>query len=113
MDNKNLTEIVQKEIEEKIGNTAILLGYFEHQVDLLTQVVKDLSAVVDTSSLSAEAQDRLNKIGEVLAFSSVDFANITSPLENYKIPMAVDTKKNLRTIQAQYLLAKLKEEGKI
>lgn len=109
---KNLQEIVLTELEKRIGNTAIILGYFEHQVDILTQVVKDLASLVDVSKLPEDAKERIEALNTLLEYSSVDFDNIDSPFENYKVPKAVEMKKVIRTIQEQYLTAKMRE-GKL
>lgn len=109
---KDLSAIVQKELEKRVGNIAVVLGYFEHQVDILTQVVKDLSALVDTSQLPDDAKARIDSLNTLLQYSSVDFDNINSPFENYKIPKAVEMKQIIRAIQLQYLNAKSRE-GKL
>lgn len=103
---KRPEELVREQITQEIGNESIVLGYFEHQVDLLMQVVKDLAGAVDTEQLSEDAKQRLGMVDQLLAHTSVDLAHLDSPYQAYKIPKAIETKKRLRTIQAQYLTVK-------
>ena len=107
----DLQDVVQRKIEDRIGKVPVLLGYLEHQVDLIGTVVVGLSEVVDQTALTDELKARIDELKAILQHSSVDFANLQSPYENYKIPVAISSKKEIRAIQRQYLSKKLEEEG--
>lgn len=103
---KKLELLVEEVIERQVGNTAIILGYFEHQVDLLAKITKELSELVDQEKMSEDLKGRLATLDSLLEQSSVNFENIDSPLESYKLPGAVDKKRIMRDIQNRYLTAK-------
>jgi hypothetical protein len=101
-----LENIVEEVMQRQVGNTAILLGYLEHQVDLLSKLVQDLAEIVDTTKITPEVQERLDKLGEVMTNSSIDFDNLEDPMQSYKLPGTVATKGKLRDVQLRYLQAK-------
>jgi hypothetical protein len=109
MDTKEKKRELRKVAEAMFPEPIIIIGYIEHYIDLMGKVIEDLSSVVDTSQLSPEQQERLNKLKEFLQYSSVDFNNISDPLESYKLPSALQLKADTRNIQRRYLEAQLRE----
>lgn len=107
----NLAKIAEKKIEEQVGTTAQILGYMEHQIDLVSQLVKDIAETIPAENRTPEMEERLTHLSALLEKTSVDFENIASPFETYKLPKAVKVKGAIRNIQKQYLKAKLREEG--
>lgn len=105
---KRLEKLVEEIMIRQAGNIPILLGYLEHQLDLLSALVKDLSEIVDQTKITPEIQERLNHLNQILAQSSINFDNLSHPMESYKLPGVVDKKRILRNIQARYLDAKLR-----
>jgi hypothetical protein len=97
-------EIAQKKFEE-LGPPVIIFGYMAHLIDLQAQLIKDLSGAVDETKLSDAAKARLSMLDNVLAASSIDFANIDKPEESYKIPDAIKMKKNANLLMINYLTA--------
>lgn len=95
--------------KDMLPDPIIIIGYLEHQIDLMAKVISDLLPLVDTASLSPDAQTRIEKLNEILTHSSVDFNNINSPLESYKIPTTVQLKGDTREVQKRYLNTQVKE----
>jgi hypothetical protein len=92
--------------KEKLPDPIIVIGYLEHQLDLIGMLLVDLA---EGSTLSAEAQDRLDRLKTLLQYSSINFANITSVYESYKLPNAEVLKQETRKVQKQYLTAQIRE----
>lgn len=108
---EKLAQLAEQEILDRVGNVVVLLGYFEHQVDLQAKIIKGISEAVQASGveLPVEVTTLLAENDKLLEVSSIDFKNITSQLESYKLPKAVQTKSQIRDIQGIYLQAKLRE----
>jgi hypothetical protein len=85
----------------------IVIGYLEHQLDLIAQLLIDLAE--KSEPLAPEAEDRLQKLKALLQYSSIDFAHITSVYESYKLPNAEALKQETRKVQKQYLTAQIRE----
>lgn len=105
---EELQDVAQKKYEE-LGAPVILTAYLTHIIDLQAQLIKDLAGAVDQTKLDQVAKDRLTLLDQVAAASSIDFANITSPLENYKIPGAVDIKTKANILMDEYIQALARE----
>jgi hypothetical protein len=97
---------LQQVAREHLPDPIIIIGYMEHQLDLIGQLVVDIAEGVQ---LSPEATDRLELLKQVVAYASVDFANISHQFQSYKIPKAVELKQHTRNIQGRYLQAQLRE----
>jgi len=82
----------------------ITLAYVEHQMDLMSQLLVDLSEGV---SLSVPAQQRVEMLKSILKHSSINFNNLTHQLESYKIPKTVEYKAETRVVGERYLKAQL------
>jgi hypothetical protein len=100
----------KKELEdiakEMLPDPIIVIGYLEHQLDLTAQLIVDLA---DSITLTPEAQERLDKLKSLLQHSSINFLDMESPLEAYKIPNAVALKQQTRKVQEKYLKAQIRE----
>lgn len=105
---EQLQKVAQKKYDE-LGAPVIVTAYLTHIIDLQTQLIKDLAGAVDQTKLSTAAQDRLALLDQVAAATSIDFANITSPLENYKIPGAVQIKEKSNVLMKEYIEALARE----
>lgn len=102
---QELRSIANNQLQDPV----IIIGYLEHQVDLLGKLVLDLAQVVDQTKITPEVAGRLTALNGLMAHSSVDFENITDPLQAYKLPTCIGVKSYTRRIQDQYLRAKLRE----
>lgn len=102
----------KQELEEILGkalpNPLIVLAYMEHQVDLASQLIVDIAEATGVT-LSAEAENRLSLLKDLLAQSSIDFANITDQLQAYKIPNAAALKGLIHRVEDKYLQAQIRE----
>lgn len=103
----NKKEELREIAKSMLPDSIIVIGYLEHQLDLIGRLVLDLFA--NQTSLSADVQSRLNDLNQLLQYSSIDFSNITSQLESYKIPNATALKEETRKIQKKYLDAQIRE----
>lgn len=102
---KELQEIAK----DKLPDPIIIIGYLEHQLDLMVKVVSDLASVVDTSTMTQDQKDRLLLVEDFLQQSSVDFDDLSNPLQSYKLPKAKELKIYTRDIQKRYLMKQQKE----
>lgn len=103
MAEKNPRELVVEELEKAIGNWTVLVAYLEHQVDLQGHIIREIAKIVDAEKITPELQALLDLNSRVLASSSVDFANLESPLEAYKFPNVIANKAIIRKVQEKYL----------
>jgi hypothetical protein len=103
MDEKQMWDIVEKKLVERVGSVLKMVSYMEYATDLIAQVVKDLSGAIDTTTLPQEAQDHLAQLNQLLTVSSIDFANIASPYESFKIPRAMQVKQTIAEVRKPYL----------
>jgi len=90
----------------QMADPVITMAYLEHQMDLMGQLIIDLS---DGVELPPEKAARLEMLKSVMQNSSVDFNDITNPLQSYKIPTMTEHKKQTRLIQYRYLQAQMRE----
>lgn len=106
-----MTEDKKRELREiaksMLPDPVIIIGYMEHYIDLIAQLVVDLAK--SGVELPPEAQERLEKLKSMLQYSSIDFNNIDDPLESYKLPRSEELKKYTRTVQKRYLIAQMRE----
>ena len=110
---KQLEKLVQEAIEKEIGGMIKLLGYMEHQLDLSI-----LSHAYLLKRIPEEEKDDYTRmieqhINDIAELSSVDFDNLDSPLENYKLPKLKESKAVLRKLQPRYVYLSLKEKGEL
>jgi len=101
-----LWEIVQRQVEERIGSILKLLSYTEIQIDIMANLLMDITQVVneiDSTKITPETQLKIDSLNQILQFSSINFSQIDSSRENYKIPTTVYYKSELRDIQNPYL----------
>jgi hypothetical protein len=105
---KRLAEVVEKRFNE-IGPTPMLLGYMEHQQDLIGQLVLDLVAIADPAKITPDMQKRIEKLNDVMQHSSINFSDLENPLESYKIPDLIRIKQQIRLLQIEYLQALVRE----
>lgn len=101
---QSLMDVAKSQLPE----TFIMIAYMEHQLDLCSQLIVDI-AEASGVTLSADAENRLSLLKDVLAQSSIDFANITGQLESYKIPNATSMKAFIHKIEDLYLQAQIRE----
>lgn len=94
---------------EKMPSPIIVLAYMEHYLDLVGKLVKDLSTIVDETKITSEIQARLDLLDLVLAQSSIDFENLESPLESYKIPNTADIKHYVAKTRQRYMAIQAEE----
>lgn len=106
---KQYQEVAQQKFET-LGPPVIITAYLTHLIDLQARLIKDLAGAVDQTKLDHAAKDRLALLDQVIAASSIDFANILAPTEAYKIPGAVDIKQKANILMADYIQA-LEREG--
>jgi len=111
MTDEQLWDIVQKQVENRIGSLLKVLSYAEIQIDIISQLVVDLSKIVDTEKITPDVQIKLDSLEQILKYSAIDFSNLSSIRENYKIPMSVALKSIMRNIQKPYLDIVLGQEG--
>jgi hypothetical protein len=104
---ENKKEQLRLVAKEHLPDPIIVIGYLEHQLDLVSQLIVDLSESGVT--LSPEAIDRVEKMKVLLNYSSVNFEDIDNPLESYKLPNAEGLKKHTRKVQERYLNAQIRE----
>jgi hypothetical protein len=102
---KELREIAKGMLPDPI----ISLAYVEHQIDLLNSLVLDLVTIVDQTKITTEMQDKINNLIETMRYSSIDFDNLSSPFENYKIPSMIELKQHTRGVQKRYLKKQMEE----
>lgn len=100
----------QKQLEEAaenmLPNATITMGLMEHQIDLIGKIVVSLCENID---LPESDRSRVETLKEILKYSSIDFTNINSPLQSYKIPAVLEGKQRTRLVQDQYLMAQMRE----
>jgi predicted translin family RNA/ssDNA-binding protein len=96
-------------VKDLLPEPVIALGYTEHQIDLMAVIIKELAALIDPANITPELQRKLDMLELLIAHSSVDFNNLDSPLEGYKIPGAVNLKAYTRQVQGKYLKKQLEE----
>jgi carboxypeptidase C (cathepsin A) len=88
----------------------ITMAYVEHQMDLVSRLVLDLIDIVDTTAeLDPAVKQRVEMLRSITAHSSIDFENLTSPFQNYKVPKTVEHKEHTRKVSTRYLQAQLRE----
>ena len=106
-----MTEDKKRELRETAKNMLpdpiITIGYMEHYIDLIAQLVVDLAE--SGVELPKEAKERLEILKSILKYSSVDFNNLDDPLESYKLPKSEELKKYTRIVQKRYLVAQVRE----
>jgi len=110
---KDLWSIVRKDVEDNIGDPLNLISYLEHLIDLQSFIILKLSDAIEPTLLDIQTKELLGYLGQFNALSSVDWNDLDSPFQAYKIPVALEKKKYIRDIQKIYLDARLKEEGLI
>lgn len=103
---KELQQIAASMLPSPMISTA----YVEHQMDLISSLLMDLFARLDPESLTPDIQAKLSYLQQAMTFSSVDFSNLSEPLQSYKLPAMIEKKWETRIVQNKYLL-KLKTEG--
>lgn len=99
---------LQTVVENMLPPTVVVIGYMEHQLDLQGQLLLDIIEELG-GELSPEMAERVNRMKQFMAFSSIDFENIENPLEAYKYPNALNLKQGTREIQRRYLNAQIRE----
>lgn len=102
-------EELRKVAQDLLPDPIIVIGYLEHQLDLMAMLVKDLYTVVDETQLSDEAKERLAMLDQLLKFPSINFNDLDNPLEAYKIPKATELKGYTRKVQERYLKKQMQE----
>lgn len=100
-------DLALEAVEKEVGNLAQVLGLFEHQVDLMAQLILDLASIADQTKLTSEMQERINMLRAFMQNTSVDFSNLSDPFQSYRIPAAIESKARIRRIQEKYLRLKL------
>lgn len=100
-----LRNIVEKMLPEPV----IIIGYLEHQLDLVSQVALDLSELVDQTNMTEDQKSRLVNLQDMLKHTSVDFTALEHPLQSYKLPKAVQLKQDTRDVQLRYQGALMRE----
>lgn len=100
---------LQSVVKDMLSDPIIVIGYMEHQIDLMGKIIEDLSGLVDTSTLAPAQQQRLTSLKSILQFSSLDFENLNSPLQSYKIPKVIELKEDTRRVQTRYLNRQIQE----
>ena len=101
-----LWDIVQRQVEERIGSLLKLLSYTEIQIDIMANLLIDMTQVInaiDSTKITSEIQLKIDSLNQMLQFSSIDFSNLSDARENYKVPTTVYYKSELRDIQEPYL----------
>lgn len=106
---KDKKQELREVAKEYLPDPIIVIGYLEHQLDLISKLVVDLASLVDSNNITPEIQERLDMLNGLLNHSSVNFNNLASPLESYKIPKATDLKAYTRKIQKRYLQKQIEE----
>lgn len=108
-----MTEDRRKELQgiakDMLPDPIIVIGYLEHQLDLMAKVIEDLTKLVDTSTMTAEEKNRIQALQGLLEHSSIDFEDLDNPLQSYKLPSAKGLKKRTRDVQRRYLEKQQKE----
>jgi hypothetical protein len=99
-----LRQIAEKSLPEVI----VALGFTEHQIDLMGRLILDIVEGLDPASLSPETVERVEMLKQLIYYSSVDFEDLSNPLQAYKIPKAIEVKEKTRDIQGRYLNAQLR-----
>lgn len=99
---------MQKAATGMLPDATITLGYLEHYVDLIGKLVSVL-AHKEESNLTDDEKKLLTSLDGFLTQSSIDFKDMTNPLQAYKIPKAIEAKQRTRMIQSMYLNAQIKE----
>lgn len=102
---KELQDIAKSNLPDPI----IILGFMEHQIDFMAKIIEDLVGVVDTSTLTEEQLGRITQLKEFLKASSVDFDDLSNPLQSYKLPKALQVKTETRDIQYRYITKQIDE----
>lgn len=106
---KDKKQELRETAKEMLPDPIIIIGYLEHQLDLISKLVTDLASLIDPNNITPEVQKRLDMLNGLLNYSSVNFDNLTSPLESYKIPKAADLKSYTRKVQKRYLQKQIEE----
>lgn len=96
---------LRENAQAMLPSPIITLAYVEHQMDLMSQLIIDLSEGV---TLSVPAQQRVDMLKTILQHSSINFGNLTHPLESYKIPKTAEYKAETRVVGARYLQAQIR-----
>lgn len=109
----HLWDIVRREVNEDIGDVLNLVSFLEHLIDLQSNLILKLSDTIDPTLFDTQTQELLGYLRQFNDLSSVDWNQLTSPFQAYKLPLALSKKSYIRQIQKIYLEAKLKEEGLI
>ena len=110
---KDLWQIVKKDVEDNIGDPLNLISYLEHLIDLQSLLILKLSDAIEPTLLDTQTKELLGYLGQFNVLSSVEWNDLSNPFQAYKIPVALEKKKYIRDIQRIYLEARLKEEGLI
>lgn len=106
---KQIRELRQT-VAELLPDSVIVLGNLEHQIDLVSGIVKDLSLAIkeiDPSILPEGFDKKLELLDKFLTQSSLDFKNLDHFLYNELVNGAVSMKQYIRFIQLRYF----KEQG--
>lgn len=100
----------QKELQtaaaKMLPDLTLTMGFMEHQIDLISQIAVGLA---ERNELSDTDRELVEILKTVLEFKSVDFSNMQHPMESYKIPKLIESKKRTRIVQMQYLQAQVRE----
>lgn len=102
---KELRDIAKDMLPDPI----IVIGYVEHQLDLMAQIISDLAKKVDAETFTEEERERIRMLDAFIQHTSVDFDDPENPLQAYRIPKAIELKEHTRDVQERYIKKKLQE----
>ena len=94
----SLWNIVARQVNSDVGDPLNLISYLEHLIDLNSHIIIKLSETIDPSLLDEQTQELLEYLKQFNVLSSVNFSDLNSPFEAYKLPVALDKKKYIRDI---------------
>jgi len=101
----DLWELVQQDLEKKVGNINRLTSYTEFNIDLLSKLLLDIIPLLDQTKINSETQNRINILQKIMQYSSVDFTNLDSPTENYKFDGLIQAKEITAEVRQKYIKA--------
>lgn len=99
---------LRRMVAEELPEPVIILGNLEHQIDLISELVRDLSGVVkaiDPDLISEGVQKKLDVLDKLLAVSSINTENLDHPLTKELLDGAIGLKGYTRIQQRRYLKA--------
>jgi hypothetical protein len=109
-----LTEQQKKELRQIVSqllpDSVLVLGNMEHQLDLVSGIVKDLSIAIQEiapDKLPPNFADKIEALDKFLTQSSLDFNQLKHFLYAELINGAINMKEYIRVVQARYF----KEQG--